>query len=83
MATSIRNHTGPVYLCGTCGQPSFVGEHGDQHFDEQWDGVFCPWFPLAGKRLVVQWDGMSLDAVRAQYPDARARAATRSRRQPS
>lgn len=69
MTTSIRDHTGPVYVCGTCGQPSFDGEYGDQHFNEQWDGVFCPWFPLAGKRLAVDWDEMSLDALRRLYPD--------------
>ena len=67
--TSIREHTGTVYVCGSCGQPSFGGEYGPTHFDEQWDGVPCPWFPLAGKRLKVEWDDMALDHVRAKYPD--------------
>jgi hypothetical protein len=67
--TSIRDHAGPVFVCGSCGQPAFESEHRLEHFHEQWDGVFCPWFPPAGKRLVVEWDSITLDTLRAQYPD--------------
>ncbi len=66
---SIRDYTGAVYVCGTCGQPSYEGELGPQHFTEQWDGVFCPWFPLAGESLKVAWDDASLCDLRDKYPD--------------
>ncbi|MEV8523184.1 hypothetical protein AB0451_03350 [Streptomyces sp. NPDC052000] len=66
---SIRTHTGQVHLCASCGQPSFDGEYGPEHFSEQWDGVHCPRFPLAGDRIVIAWAGMSLETLRQQYPD--------------
>jgi hypothetical protein len=67
--TSIRNYSGKIYICGTCGQPAFVGEYGPQHFHEQWDGVYCPQHPMAGALLTVAWDDMSLDDVKRKYPD--------------
>ncbi|MET7795695.1 hypothetical protein [Streptomyces decoyicus] len=68
--TSIRTYDGKIYLCKTCGQPAFNGkELGLEHFMEQWDGVFCPWFPLAGDRLEVEWDEMSLGDLKESYPD--------------
>lgn len=73
--TSIRDHTGSVYACGTCGQPCLEGEFGPEHFTEQWDGVFCPWFPLAGQLLEVQWDDASLSDLRDKYPDTYPRVA--------
>lgn len=67
---SIRDYAGPISLCGTCGQPAHRSEEGmDQHFSEQWDGVFCPRFPLAGKLVAIEWDGRSLDAVKRTYSD--------------
>jgi hypothetical protein len=71
----IRDYEGEVRVCASCGQPCFLGEleatygQGWQHFNEQWDGVFCPWFPLAGKTLKMEWDGMSLEQVKAGYPE--------------
>ncbi|MGW5477668.1 hypothetical protein [Streptomyces sp. NPDC004008] len=71
--SSIRGYKGEVRVCASCGQPCFLGatEFGEawQHFKEQWDGVFCPRFPLAGKPLVMEWDSMSRDQVLAGYPD--------------
>lgn len=68
--TSIRAFTGPISICRSCGQPSFVDEEiGHQHFSEQWDGIFCPHFPLAGNRIAMDWDSMSLEQVRDEYPD--------------
>ncbi|MFD6968354.1 hypothetical protein [Streptomyces sp. NPDC059949] len=67
---SIKTYTGPITLCRSCGQPSFTdNEVGHQHFKEQWDGVPCPWFPLAGERIVMDWDRMSLEQIRKEYPD--------------
>jgi hypothetical protein len=67
--TSIRTYTGTIYLCKTCGQPCRQGPDGPEHFKEQWDGVFCPMFPLAGDRLEVEWDTSSLDDLKDSYPD--------------
>jgi len=66
---SIRDYAGEIFLCGSCAQPAFAGENGDEHFKEQWDGVYCPWFPLAGERVVIKFDPMSLDGIKALYPD--------------
>lgn len=67
---SIRTYSGEIYLCKTCGQPCFNNAGvGLEHFMEQWDGVFCPWFPLAGERLVVEWDISSLEDLKESYPD--------------
>lgn len=67
---SIKNYTGDITICRSCGQPSFSDEEiGHQHFNEQWDGVFCPYFPLAGEKIRMDWDSMSLDQVRDEYPD--------------
>lgn len=79
---SIRTHDGPVYLCSSCGQPCYEGtpdsEYGTLlvHFQEQWDGVYCVTFPLAFKKIEVDWLPMSLDDLKAKYPaTAAARAA--------
>jgi hypothetical protein len=67
---SIKTYSGEITLCRSCGQPSFTDEEiGHQHFNEQWDGIFCPHFPLAGDRIHMQWDGMALEQVRDEYPD--------------
>ncbi|MFD6113583.1 hypothetical protein ACFWG0_26220 [Streptomyces yangpuensis] len=67
---SIKTYTGPVTICASCGQPSYTDNQvGHQHFKEQWDGVYCPRFPLAGERIDMDWHEMSLDQVRAEYPD--------------
>lgn len=71
---SIRTYTGPVFLCSACGQPCHEGaedpEHGSplQHFQEQWDGVHCATFPLAAKKIEVDWLPTSLDDLKARYP---------------
>ena len=67
---SIRDYQGEIFLCGGCGQPAYKepGEM-DSHFKEQWDGVFCSWFPAASKLVKIEWDAESLDDVRDQYPD--------------
>lgn len=68
--TSIKDYAGPITLCRSCGQPSFSDEEiGHQHFNEQCDGVFCPHFPLAGEQVRMDWDSMSLEQVRDEYPD--------------
>lgn len=70
---SIRDYDGEVRVCAFCGQPCFFGltEVGAvwQHFREQWDGVHCPRFPLAGKVVEIEWDPSSLDDLRQRYPD--------------
>ncbi|MFD9047655.1 hypothetical protein [Streptomyces zaomyceticus] len=67
---SIRTYEGEVFLCSSCGQPAY-DEPGEMslHFKEQWDGVFCSWFPSTGKLIKMDWDEMSLDGVKEQYPD--------------
>lgn len=68
--TSIRTYSGTIYLCKSCGQPSFDNPGvAMEHFTEQWDGIFCPMFPLAGERLEVAWDPASLDDLKDSYPD--------------
>lgn len=71
---SIRTHAGPIDLCGSCGQPCYLDEeieYGPQwmHFTEQWDGVACQWFPLAGEPLDAKLDQMSVDDIHQRYPD--------------
>lgn len=63
-----RDFTGQVFVCSTCGQPAFEGEYGPQHFTDQWDGVFCSWFPLAGDLVAVNWHPRSLAEWKAGYP---------------
>lgn len=72
----IRDYNGEVRVCASCGQPCYFGDleagYGQawMHFHEQWDGVYCPFFPLAGEQpLVMQWDPESLEQVKAVYPD--------------
>jgi len=71
----IRVYEGVISLCGSCGQPCYDGEAGLAHFAEQWDGVFCPRFPLAGERLEIRWDAHSLETLKEQYPDTFPRVA--------
>lgn len=66
---SIRTFEGVIGLCSTCGQPSFAGDYGQEHFHEQWDGVFCPMFPLADAPLQVRWDKRALGSLKATSPD--------------
>lgn len=74
---SIRTYGGKIYLCKACGQSCHKGlDVGPEHFTEQWDGIFCPWFPLAGGRLEVEWDTASLDDLKASYPDTYPREPT-------
>ena len=76
---SIRTWTGPVFLCSSCGQPCHESagdpEYGSrpQHFREQRDGVHCATFPLAAKRIEVDWLPASLDDLKARYPAPRPR----------
>lgn len=72
---SIRTYTGLIYLCTSCGQPCYEGtpdaEYSTllQHFKEQWDGIYCATFPLAFKKIEVDWLRMSLDDLKRRYPD--------------
>ena len=66
---SIRTYNGKVFLCKVCGQPCHKGPDGLEHFKEQWDGIFCPWFPLAYSLLEVEWNVDSLKGVKTTYPD--------------
>lgn len=76
---SIRSYTGEIHLCRSCGQPSFVDDEvGHQHFKEQWDGIHCPYYPLAGEPVRMDWDSMSLEQVREEYPDTYPRFAHRA-----
>ncbi|WP_329143524.1 hypothetical protein OIU91_06160 [Streptomyces sp. NBC_01456] len=68
--TSIRTYDGKIYLCKTCGQPCFKSpEMGSEHFKEQWDGIFCQRYPLAGELLEMEWHPVTLATLRASYPD--------------
>jgi len=73
---SIKSHSGPIDLCGSCGQPCYVIDDPDSeyngwwsHFIEQWDGVGCQWFPFAGEPLGAKLDSFSIDSIRVWYPD--------------
>ncbi|MFE2600139.1 hypothetical protein ACFXCZ_27230 [Streptomyces sp. NPDC059396] len=66
---SIRSYDGTIYLCTACGQPCRDGEHGPEHFQEQWDGVYCPRFPLAAGRITVEWDAVALRDLQMKFPD--------------
>jgi hypothetical protein len=39
------------------------------HFDEQWDGVFCPDHPMAGSTVPIGWDRDSLESLKEWYPN--------------
>lgn len=72
---SIRDYTGPIFLCTTCGQPCYEEEEPEyglllQHFMEQWDGVHCEMFPMASGKIEIKWDEESLADVKADYPDS-------------
>ncbi|MEU1673388.1 hypothetical protein ABZ752_15325 [Streptomyces roseifaciens] len=66
---SIRTFSDTIRICSECAQPAFVGEFGPEHFKEQWDGVYCPRFPMAGDLVAISWDAMSLSDLKEQYPD--------------
>ena len=67
---SIRTYQGVIFLCAHCGQPAYASENGwDSHFREQWDGVLCPRFPMAGPRLEIKWDPSSLQSLQQCYPN--------------
>jgi hypothetical protein len=70
---SIRTFDGPIYLCAACGQPCHdsrvEGYSVLAHFDEQWDGIHCPEFPLAAGRIEVDWDEDALQDLKEKYPD--------------
>ncbi|MFJ9711627.1 hypothetical protein [Streptomyces sp. NPDC101234] len=58
---AFQTFTGPVSVCTHCGQPAFYDrEVGMRHFTNQWDGIFCPRFPLAGETLTFKWHPQSL-----------------------
>ncbi|MFD5661433.1 hypothetical protein [Streptomyces hirsutus] len=64
----LQAFTGPVVVCAQCGQPAYYnGEVGMAHFTNQWDGIFCPRFPLAGKTLSIRWHSRSLADWKAGY----------------
>ncbi|MER5572391.1 hypothetical protein [Streptomyces massasporeus] len=64
----IQTFTGRVVACSHCGQPAYYnGEVGMAHFLNQWDGVFCPRFPLAGETLTIKWHPRSLADWKAGY----------------
>ncbi|MGW1390545.1 hypothetical protein ACWD6Q_02625 [Streptomyces nigra] len=65
-----RDWNETVRVCTSCGQPAFTGSYaagGADHFVDQWDGVFCPWFPLAGDTVSIQWNPRSLADWKAAY----------------
>jgi len=63
-----RDSTRQAFVCASCGQPAYDGEYGPTHFMDQWDGVFCSWFPLAGALVTVNWHPRSLAEWKAGYP---------------
>ncbi|MCX5239771.1 hypothetical protein OG824_31680 [Streptomyces prunicolor] len=63
-----RDYTGTVSICSSCGQPAFQGEYGPTHFTDQWDGILCPYFPLAGDLVKPAWNADSLESWKAGYP---------------
>ncbi|MCW8097078.1 hypothetical protein [Streptomyces tauricus] len=65
-----RFHTfiGQICVCTACGQPAYNGEAGNEHFTDQWDGIHCPWFPLAGTMAPLDWNPRSLAEWKAGYP---------------
>ncbi|MFE3124489.1 hypothetical protein ACFXHD_13835 [Streptomyces hydrogenans] len=62
-----RDYNGPVYVCIECAQPAFDGPYGHRHFTDQWDGVFCSWFPLAGPVVQPDLDPRSVEEWKARY----------------
>src|ERR1035441_444002 len=70
---SIRTYKGPLFICASCGQScgNTTTEMGNAigHFDEQWDGIYCQWFPLAGKPIQIEWNNESRKGVQAKYPN--------------
>ncbi|CAG7653876.1 hypothetical protein [Actinacidiphila bryophytorum] len=76
---SIRTYTGPVFLCSSCGQPCYESAQATeggallQHFREQRDGIHCATFPLATRKIEVDWQPTSLDDLKSRYQQARPR----------
>ncbi|RAG83563.1 hypothetical protein DN069_21445 [Streptacidiphilus pinicola] len=77
--TSIRTYEGEIRICTRCGQPAFLGGISERtgewwlHFTEQYDGVHCNRFPLAGPVRKIPWDFKSRQHVKERYPDLRPR----------
>lgn len=69
----IRDYNGEIRICSSCAQPCYLGPVGDgkgwQHFREQWDGISCEYFPLAGNVIPIRWGRGSLADLKAKYPD--------------
>ncbi|MER7901099.1 hypothetical protein ABTX62_34795 [Streptomyces sp. NPDC096046] len=64
----LQAFSGPVVVCAHCGQPAYYNrEVGMAHFTNQWDGIFCPRFPLAGETLTIKWHPQSLADWKAGY----------------
>ncbi|MGW0844217.1 hypothetical protein ACWD26_29580 [Streptomyces sp. NPDC002787] len=64
----VQTFTGRVVVCSHCGQPAYYnGDVGMAHFLNQWDGIFCPRFPLAGKTLSIKWHPRSLADWKGGY----------------
>ncbi|MGH3769359.1 MAG: hypothetical protein ACRDTX_30140 [Pseudonocardiaceae bacterium] len=71
---SIRDYDGEIRVCIKCAQPAYqetFEEYGEMwhHFSEQWDGVLCESFPLAGYAVALDLTDMSRQSLQAQYPD--------------
>lgn len=66
---------GTVYLCNNCGQPATNElEYGfpdglSMHWSQQWDGVYCNNYPIAGKLIEVDWEPSLLRQIEEQYPN--------------
>ncbi|RDD85731.1 hypothetical protein [Streptomyces parvulus] len=69
MRQEFGHFTGKVYVCASCGQPAHNTSDywGPQHFHDQWDGVHCEWFPLAGRLLITRLHPRSLADWKAGY----------------
>lgn len=76
---SMRDYTGEIYICTSCGQPAYAGVSGPSHFAEQDGGVFCPAFPAASGLLRTDWDAFSLGQVREEYPHPVSRTLRQTR----
>ena len=73
---SIRTYDGEIRICLSCGQAAHLEGPGSQaeglwsHFREQWDGVYCDRFPLAGETAAMRWHYLALQQVKDQYPES-------------
>ncbi|MGW5431932.1 hypothetical protein ACWET9_32745 [Streptomyces sp. NPDC004059] len=63
-----QTFTGRVTVCRHCAQPAYYDpEVGMRHVTNQWDGIICPRFPLAGETHTIQWHPRSLADWKAGY----------------